>query len=200
MMHGSCLTGVKQIDHLLSSNIVTDSLVEMLELQREFVVEKKTPGYIDIGYHYTNPENIPSILRSGLLSKDDRTIEKIAASRNHGSVFGNGCYTGNNPYDFSRYGDTCLLVARLQGSTARVPKYLPRNEEVIADTIIGNKIEHPIRIGQDGWPVSGYEVVLRSSSQCSSLIMFGKSLIKTKEGKQYIESMRNSLQVFFDRH
>jgi hypothetical protein len=45
-------------------------------------------------------------IRSGLLSKDDRTQEKVLASTNNGAVFGNGVYTGDNPFTFSVYGNT----------------------------------------------------------------------------------------------
>ncbi|KAL7531827.1 hypothetical protein ACHAXR_004260, partial [Thalassiosira sp. AJA248-18] len=184
------------IDHLAVENF----FIAMLELQRDFV-EKKLPGYIDVGFHYTSSMNISSILRCGLLSKDDRKTEKVVSSRSHGSVFGNGCYTGNNPFDFARYGDTCLMVARLQGSTARVPRLLPMEAKLGANTIIGNKIVHPVRLGQqDGWPLSGAqdEVVLKTSSQCLALIRFSKPLIYTKEGRDCIEFMKNSLQEILD--
>ena len=96
---------VNSVDHVLCNKHSINFFSAMLHTQEEYV-QSGNPGYIDIGYHYTNSENIPSIIRSGLLSKDDRTQEKVLASKNNGAVFGNGVYTGDNPFTFSVYGNT----------------------------------------------------------------------------------------------
>lgn len=44
---------------------------QMLELQTEFG-EKKHPTEVDLGYHYTNENNLPRIRTHGLLTKGDR--------------------------------------------------------------------------------------------------------------------------------
>jgi hypothetical protein len=170
----------------------------MLHTQEEYV-QSGNPGYIDIGYHYTNSANIPSIIRSGLLSKDDRTLEKVVASRNNGAVFGNGVYTGDNPFTFSVYGNTCLLVARLQGLAVRAPVFLSKEQKIDANSIIGDKFSHPVRLNADGWPIcrNQHETVLRSSSQCLALIQFNKSLLNSTKGKESVQSMENSLQNIF---
>jgi hypothetical protein len=180
---------VNSVDHVLCNKHIINFFSAILHTQEEYV-QSGNPGYIDIGYHYTNSENIPSIIRSGLLSKDDRTQEKVLASTNNGAVFGNGVYTGDNPFTFSVYGNTCLLVARLQGSAVRAPVFLSNEQKIDANTIIGDKFSHQIRFNDDGWPISGYqhETVLRSSSQCLALVQFSKSLLDSTKGKESVQS------------
>jgi len=192
---------VNSVDHVLCNKHSINFVSAMLHTQEEYV-QSGNPGYIDIGYHYTNSDNIPSIIRSGLLSKEDRTLEKVVASRNNGAVFGNGVYTGDNPFTFSVYGNTGLLVARLQGSAVRAPVFLSKEQKIDANTIIGDKFSHPVRFNVDGWPISGnqHETVLRSSSQCLALIQFSKSLLDTTEGRESVQSMQNSLQDIFNVH
>ena len=151
---------------------------------------------------------ITPILRMSIVSygaaysKDDRTLVKVVSSNNHGSVFGNGVYTGDNPFTFSSYGDTCLLVARLQGLAARAPVFLSKKHEIDANTIMGNKLSRPVRLDDDGWPISGdqHETVLRSSSQSLALIKFSKSLLDSSKGRESVQNMKNSQQQIFDMH
>ena len=191
---------VHSVDHVICNKHSINFFSALLQTQEEYV-QSGNPGYIDIGYHYTNSENIPSIIRSGLLSKDDRTLEKVVASRNNGAVFGNGVYTGDNPFTFSVYGNTCLLVARLQGSAVRAPIFLS-DDKIDANTIIGDKFSHPVRFNDDGWPISGnqHETVLRSSSQCLALVRFSKSLLDSTKGKESVQSLQNSQQNIFNIH
>ena len=54
------------------------------------------PYKTDIGYHYTSEANMSRIKTDGLLSKAEREQLNIQAAY-HGSSFGDGVYTGNNP-------------------------------------------------------------------------------------------------------
>jgi hypothetical protein len=91
---------------------------QMLDLQDEFK-KKSLPSSIDVGYHYTNQSNMKNIRENGLLTKADREIKNVRSSTFHGSVFGDGIYSSDNPTAFEKYGDVGLLVGRLKGKTGK---------------------------------------------------------------------------------
>ena len=68
---------------------------QMLDLRDEFKT-KNLPWYIDIGYHYTNQNNMAYIRTNGLLTKADRDSQKVKSSKFHGSVFGDGIYSSES--------------------------------------------------------------------------------------------------------
>lgn len=113
---------------------------------------------VDIGYHYTRSENLERIKTNGLLTKADRDTQRVASNFN-GSVWGDGIYTGNNPFAFSNFGDTGLLVARLKGA---VSPARPGGIRFQGDTAIVSK----------GTNVE--MVILRQSKQCVPLLKFKK--------------------------
>ena len=88
---------------------------QMLDKREEFK-EKNLPSSVDVGYHYTSQSAMSHIRTNGLLTKADRESRKVASSF-HGSVFGDGIYTSENPTAFQDYGDVGLLVGRLKGKT-----------------------------------------------------------------------------------
>jgi len=98
--------------------IAVDDMLPMVERCAEaqgiFRLEEKDT-VVDIGYHYTRSDNLPSIQTTGLLTKCERQDKGIVNNYN-GSTYGDGVYTGNNPHAFSGYGDTGILVARLKGN------------------------------------------------------------------------------------
>lgn len=85
-------------------SVATDDMVYMaeriLEKQQEFL-KNGIPSYIDVGYHYTHPDNMRKIRSNGLLTLAERKAKSIH-SRNHGSVFGDGIYIANYPTSFAR--------------------------------------------------------------------------------------------------
>ena len=72
------------------------------------------PCNVDIGYHYTRPENMSRIQTDGLLSKAERNANGIQSNFN-GEAYGPGIYTGNDPDSFCVYGKVGLIVAPLKG-------------------------------------------------------------------------------------
>ena len=175
----------------------------MLELQQDFFL-KNVNGYIDVGYHYTGKKNLSNIRHHGLLTRKDRDSYKVQ-SASHGSVFGDGIYTANNPHNFSKYGDTGLLVARLTGEMVRVARSLHPSITVDTNTntIIGDKMNHATglqSLDKDKWPMSDayHEIVLRSSAQCLPVISFDSRTRQSNEGIKYIKMMEKGLQEIFD--
>ena len=177
--------------------VATDDLIPitmtMLGCQAAFL-DSNIPGYIDIGYHYTESESLTNIQINGLLTKKDRA-ERGAQSKNHGSVFGDGIYTANHPTSFSNYGSVGLLVGRLQGKSVRL---LSRRNVDIPDiginTVIGNKGP-----GRTQSHLTD-EVVLQSSSQCLPIIKYNKELLNHQHGVQYIQKIEKNLQRILDQH
>ena len=78
-------------------------LEDMIEMMERFLETQQLfrsagkPWEVDIGYHYTTPDNMGSIRTVGLLSQPERHERGITSSRFNGRVYGNGIYTGNNP-------------------------------------------------------------------------------------------------------
>ena len=176
----------------------------MLELQQDFL-QKNVNGYIDVGYHYTSNQYLKNIRHHGLLTRKDRDSQKVQ-SASHGSVFGDGIYTANNPNNFSNYGNTGLLVARLTGEMVRVARSLLPSMAVDAttNTIIGDKMINATgsqSLGKDNWPLSDayHEIVLRSSAQCLPVISFDSRTRQSNEGNKCIDAMEKGLQSIFDK-
>ncbi|KAL7553932.1 hypothetical protein ACHAWF_017289 [Thalassiosira exigua] len=181
--------------------VTTDDMVwfgeQMLQLKKEFEDKNNIPAAVDIGYHYTHRSNLPCIRTHGLLTKGDRAKKKISSEKQNGSTFGDGIYTANNPSFFSAYGDTGLIVGRMQGKTLWVAKGLRSSTQVDAaiNTIIGNKQRR--QLDGNRWPIddSNNEVVLRASKQCLPMIRYNATLLNgAAEGKEIIMNMQKSLE------
>jgi deltex-like protein len=182
-------------------------LAERLLGQQQDFVSNNIPAYVDLGYHYTSIENTEKIRENGLLTKSERAQACVQVLKNHGSVFGDGVYTANNPIAWSGYGAVGLIVARLQGANVRVPFALKvHNFQVDGNinTIVGDKITDAMKenkdFDDDGWPTNDYnhEVVLRSSTQVLPLVKYNKPLIKTSKGRKCIQQFESSLQNILD--
>lgn len=176
---------------------------KMLKQQQEFIDESPSvPSYIDIGYHYTNPQNMQAIRTNGLLTKGERTNQHIQSASFHGSVFGDGVYTANNPTSFQDYGGVGLLVGRLQGSTVRVPRSLTSTTRgsIVANTVIGDKMNTGQKLNGEGWPETDlyHEIVLRSSSQCLPMVKYDTVMVRQPQGERCIQYFRTSLQGILD--
>ncbi|CAB9524731.1 expressed unknown protein [Seminavis robusta] len=128
----------------------------LLETQAIFGLSETKDTRVDIGYHYTCSQNLEHIQANGLLTKADRD-EKGVASNFNGSVWGDGVYSGNNPFSFARFGDTGLLVARLHGTKNPACR---GGGGFVGDTAIASQ----------GTPHE--MVILRQSSQCVPLLRF----------------------------
>lgn len=170
------------------------ALVEqMLNLQSAFEASGK-PLVVDIGFHYTTPQNLDKIRENGLMTRADRTARNVTAAP-RGSVFGDGIYTGNNPYCFMNFGVVGLLVARLKGVVeTSSSKGTKASVSANADTVIGNK---------RGTQYPYYdEVVLQRSAQCVPLARYSSSLIDIRRtnsmGNQIIHVYHRELQRITD--
>eukprot|EP00985_Skeletonema_marinoi_P004726 scaffold2051_cov139-Skeletonema_marinoi.AAC.10 len=209
-IEGKAVLAVQEIIALAKANsadtITQDDMVffteNMLRLQQEYVL-KGINGHIDVGYHYTSSEHIANIRQHGLLTRRDRNDQQLNATF-HGSVFGDGIYTANNPDNFSAYGNTGVLVARLPGKMIRVRGSLPSNTMVDANTIVGDKMKDITsqQVDTDNWPLNGdnHEIVMRSSAQCVPMIKYDARSRKTKKGKECINNMEKGLQDIFDKY
>ena len=177
----------RTVDHNVADKInaiATDDLVflteNMLDAQDSFRMDGK-PYTIDLGYHNTTKKNLERIKTDGLLTKKERTRFQIYSSY-RGSYFGDGVYTANNPVAFKSFGDTGLLVARLQGRSVWLgAEPLGSTDKASGfDTIIGNKhASSPVAgTSRMGDIIAQHEeIVLRSSSQTLPLIKFSTTLL-----------------------
>jgi deltex-like protein len=164
------------------------ALTERLLQHQEIFYEASKPFQVDLGYHYTQPENLQKIQAGGLLTKQERAEQKVEAKYN-GSVWGDGVYTADHAYSFmsqlQRFGTLGLLVVRLRGQegfpavvrdglTMMPAGPLPGAE---CDSVIAPSI-----------------VVLRQSSQCVAVLSYDATKIN-KENRQ-VCPMYNLLNLF----
>lgn len=190
----------------------------MLDLQGEFV-SGGANGYIDTGYHYTDLRNLSNIRNHGLMTAAERQSSSVRAT-GKGAMFGDGIYTANNGTMFRSFGDTGLIVGRLQGRAVRAAGSMwfgGGGASVDANTIVGDKRACAIALGgpslgprasgfgggsgNQSWPAddSEHEIVLRSSRQCLPVVCFDNALRNCREGKDCVRFIRWSLQQIFDR-
>ena len=98
---------------------------------------------MDLGFHYTQSQNIDKIKKWGLMVPKDRNAKGVTSARRHGDMFGEGIYSGNNPFSFQAYGETGVIVARIHpktvkyGATRSHSSDLPGGFEKFTET--GNK-------------------------------------------------------------
>ena len=216
--HRELATGNPIIDSLTSA-VARDDMVfmaiKMLQLHESFSSDLK-PSRVDIGYHYTRPENMDRIRTDGLMTHAERTAHSVGALHN-GSAFGDGVYTGNNPFAFKSFGEAGLVVARLKGNAerrgldlGRAPRRGPSPD---VDTVIGNKgLGLVTRYRRGRRLASGEEeededqfddeVVLQSSYQCVPLVRFHSSLASghymEAAGTRIIHSLHRAMQEVVD--
>ncbi|KAL7545149.1 hypothetical protein ACHAWF_008506 [Thalassiosira exigua] len=195
--------------------------VAMLNCMETFKSTGKDTG-IDVGYHFTSKNSMEHIQRDGLMTRSDQELNPKLNSREsahiHGNAFGDGVYTGNNPFAFKKYGEVGIVVARLQGTTTRIRP----DEVVLSGTLLRPKIHIMAPIGQEalkrdvntiiGNKTMGLhpnlhkdEVVLLQSSQCIPLVRFPASLVDDRFGGipsallPWIEATKKAVDNFFNR-
>lgn len=182
------------------SMVNVDDMVFLAErvfaLQEEYARDGKDIR-VDIGYHYTHTANMDRIRTDGLLSNAERQANSIHnANGLNGSIFGDGIYTGNNPFSYHNFGggDQGLLVARLKGNVE-----VSRNEDNLqssghshsgADTVLG-------RAGD-----TDEVCVLGSSSQCVALVQYASNLVNLRDddslGNETVYDYHRSIQEIVD--
>lgn len=136
---------------------------------------------VDVGYHWTRPENLDRIRTNGLLTKKERDMEGIQ-SRHNGSRYGEGVYTADNPHNFyKKYGPVCLMVARMMGVKGR-----RTGNDWLLDTVVDS---------------ANRMAVLKFSNQCFPIFSFHESLLdpqQTKEGNNIILQCHTEVQRILD--
>ena len=159
---------------------------------------RRKSSTVEIAYHYTVEERMHNIRQDGLLTRSNlRDSRKSTSAKNnlkmqarHGARYGNGIYTGDNPYAFCPYGDTGLLVAILKGTERRIKstETLSEIERKEANTVIGNKFDN-----KGDRSVGFDEIVLRESCQVLPLIRYSRSMIETGNGCCHVKNAGNAL-------
>ncbi|CAB9506438.1 expressed unknown protein [Seminavis robusta] len=150
----------------------------LLEKQKEFYSWQASTK-VDIGYHWTSPDNLKSIRAHGLLTRAELQARKITPKTTHGTVHGDGIYTAFGPISsFEKYGSQCFMVARLQGVSMSVDPYI--NETQLSSAV--NSV------------LAGYTCVLKSSWQCVPLMTFTRPVEDWDKIHQCHVNHRHSFQ------
>lgn len=153
--------------------VAVDDMVEMaerlFEAQAVFDIERK-PTHVDIGYHYTRSANLRKIRTHGLLTKAERFQKSVEPVHYNGSAFGDGVYTGSNPYSHRSYGDVGLLVARLKGKV----NTRDRHWRASGGRFEQESREEDFDTGTKNAGKDDEMIILRSSVQCVPLSRFPK--------------------------
>jgi hypothetical protein len=160
----------------------------LLEAQEQFRTEGAAQGRpcsIDIGYHYTKPENLDHIQTDGLLNRADRDSRQILSSSN-GARYGEGIYTGSDPQSFSDYGPVGLMVLRLKGVE------MDADEAGKGYSKGNNSITSLKRPGL---------VVLEKSEQCLPVIQFLTDDLSTNQrGLAHLSYLERRIQSLLVEH
>ncbi|KAL9191213.1 hypothetical protein ACHAXT_000919 [Thalassiosira profunda] len=169
----------------------------MMGLQKEYgESQQREHTKVDVGFHYTQSDNIPKIRTHGLLTKGERKEKSVTSAKTNASFFGDGIYTANNPTSFRHFGDVGLIVGRLKGKVFRTTKSLSSGTDIGgATTVIGDKLTTSPKLDSNGFPLDARtnEVVLRTSKQVLPMIRYSDTLLKSPEGKQCIQDMKENL-------
>jgi len=119
MLDGLLLRSLETYDIQAFRNGKAFLLNRLLKTQENYLRSDTTfrvDCRVDIAYHHTRLENLPTIQRDGLLSKLERAQIGVDSHYN-GSMFGDGIYCSPDPelYANTVYGDTTILLARIKG-------------------------------------------------------------------------------------
>lgn len=216
-----CRETLYGVERLGISTIAADEMVYTIErmfLQQQDFRAADKPCHVDIGYHYTEEENLYCIRSAGLLTAAEREQANIPSMRFKGSVYGDGIYTCSNPYSFHEaYGERGIFVARLRGkcldprannmlTVTKKKKKKPvvtsgGKTTVSVDVEFKSKDEDSCVIDQE----TGDEtVVLRKSSQCVALMRFKSDIVRPSAnhcaGNAVIFSYHCKLQFIIDKY
>ena len=203
------LLNIPDMKRIFLATIAIDDMVylteQFLNTQLHFQ-QTGRPTTVTIGYHYTNADALNGIRQGGLMSKPERLTNKMGKQKG-GAYFGEGIYTGRNPEAFSQYGDTCILVAILEGRS----KYVQHGEFSEGfDTVIGNKVTpkdlyYSSPLVDPEYKPFHDEVVLKESGQCLPLLRFSRqdfsySLFDTPDRNlQNVWKCHEELQAVLDK-
>eukprot|EP00977_Amphora_coffeiformis_P012141 scaffold2992_cov214-Amphora_coffeaeformis.AAC.23 len=168
---------------LVHMNDIVAMMERLLDTKQRFLEQGK-PSLIDIGFHYTVPDNLERIQTDGLLSKSERDQRGIVSNFN-GTVYGDGIYTGSNPGDhYGKYGNVGLVVLRLKG---RVDTHRYGGDH---DTTV------------DRLPPMDRIVVLKNSVQCVPIFQYDASQLKrhdpTCRAAEVLAELHQALESIVD--
>ena len=173
-----------------ASAIAKDDMVflaaNMFRQQDAFYSAGK-PVHVDLGFHYTRPDNVSRIRTDGLLSKAEREGLGISSFYN-GSVYGDGIYTSDDHSlgCFGDYGDIGIIVGK--------EKHVATVELWFVSSFARTRHTHPFLCsarlkGTDKNDVSfsgdhdcnqsldSAITVLKTSAQCLALVEFHRSVL-----------------------
>ena len=166
---------------------------KLIECQSNFKSQGKSP-LVTIGYHYTPKQNLEAIRVDGLLTVEDRIAAKNKNVSNR-AFFGNGVYSGTNPFAFTPYGDIGLMIAIIKGTEQHVGKTPSPQYALLpdTDTIVGNKT---------GKAPHHDEVIMRKSCQVLPLIQFDKQRIDARDADftNTLQNVHEQLQKTLDEY
>jgi hypothetical protein len=158
---------MSKVEGKMVQAVASDSMFyvakRLLSAQQAFHTAGK-PTAVDLGYHYTQKENMATIRSDGLMSSKERTAKGLSVARFHGAKYGNGIYTATNPCAWHGvYGDVGLIVARLQGANVDFDRAGPNTGNRDSVTVDRDNVREC--------------VVLASSQQCIPILQFDSSQI-----------------------
>jgi hypothetical protein len=183
---------MSKVEGSLVQAVASDSMfyvaMRMLCAQQAFRTAGK-PTVVDLGYHYTQEENMASIRSDGLMSSKEQATKRVSAVRYNGASYGQGVYTATNPCAWHGYfGDVGLIVARLQGVNV---DFNP------ASVNTGN--QDSVTVDRDNVREC---VVLVSSQQCIPILQFDSSQISrnshVRPGNMLVNRYHVALQALID--
>jgi hypothetical protein len=172
--------------------VASDSMfyvaMRTLSAQQAFHTAGK-PTAVDLGYHYTQKENMATIRSDGLMSGTERATKGVSAVRNNGASYGHGVYTATNPCAWhGYYGDVGLIVARLQGDNVDFDRAGPNTGNRDSVTVERDNVREC--------------VVLASSQQCIPILQFDSSQVSRNShvhpGNMMVNRYHVALQALID--
>lgn len=149
------------------------------------------PTNVDIGYHYTRPSNFHSIVRSGLLSRDELVLCRVTPAHQTGSNCGRGIYVAADPISFASksYGRLCIMTARgFWGARVHLEDGLADISALEADTILIRPNDYR------------QFAVLKRSAQCLPMICFDLPLREADAKEEGFGDASTLRKIVFEYH
>jgi hypothetical protein len=183
---------MRKVEGSMVQAVASDSMFyvaqRMLSAQQVFAMAGK-PTAVDLGYHYTQKENMVTIRSDGLMSSQERATKGVSAVNYHGALYGQGVYTATNPCAWhGYYGDVGLIVARLRGANV---DFDPASQNA------GN--HDSVTVERDNVREC---IVLATSQQCIPILQFDSSQISRNShvhpGNMMVNRYHVALQALID--
>jgi hypothetical protein len=183
---------MSKVEGSMVQAVASDSMFyvaqRMLSAQQVFAMAGK-PTAVDLGYHYTQKENMVTIRSDGLMSSQERATKGVSAVNYHGALYGQGVYTATNPCAWhGYYGDVGLIVARLRGANV---DFDPASQNA------GN--HDSVTVERDNVREC---IVLATSQQCIPILQFDSSQISRNShvhpGNMLVNRYHVALQALID--